>query len=91
MCSVASLSSLGTIFYLLGKFGATAAFGTTYVPLHQRALSNRVVPTVMYLLIPPFARVRNACVGISSMFGRVGAILSPYVARCQQTLREKMR
>ena len=27
----ASLPALGTTFYLLGKFGATAAFGTTYL------------------------------------------------------------
>jgi len=60
----ASLSALGTTFYLLGKFGATAAFGTTYL------YTSELFPT----------GVRNACVGISSMFGRVGAIVSPYVA-----------
>ena len=31
MCFTASVPALGTIFYLLGKFGATAAFGTTYL------------------------------------------------------------
>ena len=30
-CSTASVPALGTTFYLLGKFGATAAFGTTYL------------------------------------------------------------
>lgn len=54
-----------TVFFLLGKFGATAAFGTTYL------YTSELFPT----------RVRNACVGLSSMMGRVGAIVSPYVAR----------
>merc|ERR1711970_1250687 len=54
-----------TVFFLLGKFGATAAFGTTYL------YTSELFPT----------RVRNACVGLSSMMGRVGAMLSPYVAR----------
>ena len=30
-CQTASVPALGTTFYLLGKFGATAAFGTTYL------------------------------------------------------------
>merc|ERR1719209_2246304 len=60
----ASVPALGTMFYLLGKFGATAAFGTTYL------YTSELFPT----------GVRNACVGLSSMCGRVGAILSPYVA-----------
>ena len=54
-----------TVFFLLGKFGATAAFGTTYL------YTSELFPT----------RVRNACVGLSSMMGRVGAIVSPYVAK----------
>jgi len=60
----ASVPALGTTFYLLGKFGATAAFGTTYL------YTSELFPT----------GVRNACVGLSSMCGRIGAILSPYVA-----------
>merc|ERR1719376_720067 len=48
-----------TVFFLLGKFGATAAFGTTYL------YTSELFPT----------RVRNACVGLSSMM-----VVSPYVA-----------
>eukprot|EP00092_Neocalanus_flemingeri_P015702 GFUD01016996.1.p1 GENE.GFUD01016996.1~~GFUD01016996.1.p1 ORF type:complete len:560 (-),score=145.92 GFUD01016996.1:221-1900(-) len=54
-----------TVLFLSGKFGATAAFGTTYL------YTSELFPT----------RVRNACVGLSSMMGRLGAIVSPYVAR----------
>ena len=60
-----SFPSLQTVLYLVGKFGATAAFGTTYL------YTSELFPT----------RVRNVCVGLSSMCGRVGAMLSPYVAR----------
>ena len=61
----ASYTTGHTVFFLLGKFGATAGFGTTYL------YTSELFPT----------RVRNACVGLSSMMGRVGAIVSPYVAR----------
>jgi len=60
-----SFNNSHTFFFLVGKFGATAGFGTTYL------YTSELFPT----------RVRNACVGLSSMMGRVGAILSPYVAR----------
>ena len=60
-----SMPTVHTIFFLLGKFGATAAFGITYL------YTSELFPT----------RVRNACVGLSSMMGRIGAILSPYVAQ----------
>eukprot|EP00090_Calanus_glacialis_P002153 TRINITY_DN11616_c0_g1_i1.p1 TRINITY_DN11616_c0_g1~~TRINITY_DN11616_c0_g1_i1.p1 ORF type:complete len:562 (-),score=152.76 TRINITY_DN11616_c0_g1_i1:66-1751(-) len=61
----ASYTTGHTVFFILGKFGATAGFGTTYL------YTSELFPT----------RVRNACVGLSSMMGRVGAIVSPYVAR----------
>ena len=66
----ASYTTGHTVFFILGKFGATAGFGTTYL------YTSELFPT----------RVRNACVGLSSMMGRVGAIVSPYVARlgCSQ-------
>jgi len=60
-----SYATLHTVLFLAGKFGATAAFGTTYL------YTSELFPT----------RVRNVCVGLSSMMGRVGAIVSPYVAR----------
>ena len=68
-CLISSLlpykyTTLATFFFLLGKFGATAAFGTTYL------YTSELFPT----------SVRNACVGLSSMMGRVGAMLSPYMA-----------
>lgn len=66
-CLVSSLtqSYISTSAFLLGKFGATAAFGTTYL------YTSELFPT----------RVRNVCVGLSSMTGRLGGILCPYVAR----------
>ena len=66
-CLVSSLTShiasVSTIFFLLGKFGATAAFGTVYL------YTGELFPT----------QVRSVCVGSSSMIGRLGAILSPYI------------
>ena len=38
-------------------------------------------PYIVFQYCNNVSRVRNACVGLSSMVGRVGAILSPYVAR----------
>lgn len=68
-CLVSSLAAshrtISTIFFLLGKFGATAAFGTVYL------YTGELFPT----------RVRSVCVGLSSMVGRVGAIISPYVGQ----------
>ena len=40
---------------------------------------ERVCCTLHFMFLS--CRVRNACVGLSSMCGRIGAILSPYVAR----------
>ena len=47
-------AALSTFFFLLGKFGATAAFGTVYL------YTGELFPT----------RVRSVCVGLSSMVGR---------------------
>ena len=67
-CLISSLvtnTDISTFFFLLGKFGATAGFGTTYL------YTGELFPT----------RVRSLCVGVSSMVGRLGAILSPYIAQ----------
>ena len=67
-CLISSLvtnTDISTVFFLLGKFGATAGFGTTYL------YTGELFPT----------RVRSLCVGVSSMVGRLGAILSPYIAQ----------
>jgi len=66
-CLISSLVTnvdISTAFFLLGKFGATAGFGTTYL------YTGELFPT----------QVRSLCVGVSSMVGRVGAIISPYIA-----------
>ena len=47
-------AAVSTFFFLLGKFGATAAFGTVYL------YTGELFPT----------RVRSVCVGLSSMVGR---------------------
>merc|ERR1711915_1145789 len=67
ICSLLPSSSpaIHTFFFLLGKLCATAAFGVTYL------YTSELFPT----------SVRNACVGLSSMMGRLGAILSPYIAQ----------
>lgn len=64
-CLASSLTTgtLSTIFFLTGKFGATAAFGTVYL------YTGELFPT----------KVRSICVGMSSMMGRFGAIISPYI------------
>ena len=67
-CLISSLvtnTNVSTVFFLLGKFGATAGFGTTYL------YTGELFPT----------QVRSLCVGVSSMVGRLGAILSPYIAQ----------
>ena len=68
-CLISSLTaeyaSVSTIFFLFGKFGATAAFGTVYL------YTGELFPT----------QVRSVCVGLSSMFGRFGAIISPYIVQ----------
>ena len=58
-----SLTALQTTCFLLGKLFVTSAFGTAYL------YTSELFPT----------RVRNLCVGLSSMMGRIGAIVSPYV------------
>ena len=63
--SIVTNTNISTVFFLLGKFGATAAFGTTYL------FTGELFPTP----------VRSLCVGVSSMVGRLGAILSPYIAQ----------
>ena len=62
--SVVNNTAISTAFFLLGKFGATAGFGTTYL------YTGELFPT----------QVRSLCVGVSSMVGRLGAIISPYIA-----------
>ncbi|KAI4458692.1 solute carrier family 22 member [Holotrichia oblita] len=49
------------LFYLLGKFGATAAFTICYI------ISSEIFPTPL----------RHSLMGACSMFGRIGAMLSP--------------
>ena len=66
-CLISSIvpnTFISTAFFLLGKFGATAGFGTTYL------YTGELFPT----------QVRSLCVGVSSMVGRLGAIISPYIA-----------
>ena len=55
--------SLG--FFLLGKFGATAAFGTTYL------YTSELFPT----------QVRGLCFGLCDMIGALGVFSIPYIAR----------
>ena len=59
-----SLSWLNTTLYLVGKMFVTCAFGTIYL------YTSELYPTSL----------RTAGVGMSSMCGRVGAIVSPYIA-----------
>jgi len=56
-------TTVQTILFLTGKVGVTSAFGTAYL------YTSELFPTT----------VRNVCVGLSSMTGRIGAIVSPYV------------
>ena len=51
-------------FYVIGKLGITATFGAIYL------YTSELLPT----------SVRNAALGTSSMCGRIGAIVSPYIA-----------
>jgi len=60
----ATMSFLNTLAFLTGKFGASCAFGTIYL------YTSELFPTT----------IRNVGVGLSSMNGRIGAILCPYVA-----------
>lgn len=49
------------VFYMLGKFGATAAFTICYI------ISSEIFPTPL----------RHSLMGACSMFGRIGAMVSP--------------
>lgn len=49
------------IVYLIGKFGATAAFTVVYIS------SSEIFPT----------NLRNSMIGTCSMFGRIGSMISP--------------
>ncbi|XP_059171465.1 organic cation transporter protein-like [Physella acuta] len=49
---------------MIGKFGASGAFSTVYM------YSSEIFPTV----------IRNSALGMSSSWGRVGAMFAPYVA-----------
>ncbi|XP_059089159.1 organic cation transporter protein-like [Tigriopus californicus] len=55
--------------FLLGKMGVTCAFGTVYL------FTSELYPTTL----------RTLGVGFSSMFGRIGAIISPEVASLSLT------
>ncbi|XP_033740564.1 organic cation transporter protein-like [Pecten maximus] len=50
---------------VIGKMGASGAFGSIYV------ISGEVFPTI----------VRNGAVGASSSFARIGSMLAPYIAK----------
>lgn len=56
--------ALTTVSFLLGKLGVTWTFGNIYV------YTSELFPT----------SARTACVGLCSTSGRIGAILSPYIA-----------
>ncbi len=58
------LAWLNIGLFMLGKVGVTCAFGTIYL------YTSELYPTSL----------RTAGVGFSSTVGRVGAIISPYVA-----------
>lgn len=55
------LHNVQLFFYLLGKFGATAAFTICYI------ISSEIFPTPL----------RHSLMGACSMFGRIGAMVSP--------------
>ena len=54
-------------FYFIGKLAITATFGAIYI------YTSELIPT----------SVRSAALGTNSMCGRVGAIISPYIASLQ--------
>ena len=55
--------SVSSLFFLIGKFGISAAFTTVYL------YTGELFPT----------KIRSVCVGMSSMIGRFGSILCPYI------------
>lgn len=58
------ITTLATITFLLGKLGVTWTFGNVYI------YTSELFPT----------SARTACVGACSTSGRIGAIISPYIA-----------
>lgn len=48
---------------MLGKFAVTASYGTIYI------FSAEQFPTL----------IRSVCLGVASMFARIGGILSPHI------------
>lgn len=57
------------VAFLIGKFSSSCAFGTIYL------YTSELFPTT----------IRNVGVGLSSMNGRIGAIICPYVALLSST------
>lgn len=55
---------LAIVLAMIGKFGASAAFGIIYV------FSAELFPTV----------IRNNGIGLSSMIGHIGGVVAPYIA-----------
>lgn len=64
VCFFIDLQPLTTTLALLGKLFSTAGFATIYI------ISAEVFPTV----------IRNAGMGSSSVWARVGGMISPYIA-----------
>ena len=58
------ITALSTLTFLLGKLGVTWTFGNVYI------YTSELFPT----------SARTACVGACSTSGRIGAIISPYIA-----------
>ncbi|KAJ8300620.1 hypothetical protein KUTeg_022139 [Tegillarca granosa] len=63
--TIGALYPLTLTLALIGKFGASAAFGLVYV------LSAEIFPTV----------VRNSALGACSCVARIGGMLAPYIAK----------